>query len=59
MAVGSESLEDLAIYADVELDLLRGLRGDGSYHGLPIASGLFLTFYRTNKIVSMCSIRSN
>jgi hypothetical protein len=59
MAIRSESFEDFAVHADVELHLLRGLRGDGSDHGLPMASRLFLHFYGNSQIVPIRSIRSS
>src|SRR3989475_5504967 len=55
----SKAREDLAIDANVELNLLRTPRYRGPRHGLRMGCGLLQDFYKSIQIVSFGSIRSN
>src|SRR3989475_8017982 len=58
-AIVSEPGEDLAVHADVELDLLRTPRRCGPRHGFRMGAGILQDFYKSIQIVSFGSIRSN
>jgi len=58
-AIVSEPREDLAVHANIELDLLRALRRRGPRHVFRMECGLLQDFYKSIQIVSFGSIRSN
>jgi len=58
-AIVSEPCEDLAVHANIELDLLRALRRPGPRHAVRMDRGLLQGFYKSMQIVSFRSISSN
>src|SRR5439155_26183003 len=57
-AVVPEAAEDFAVHADVELDLVGGLRGNAAGHGAPIVPRVFHGSYRKMHTIANGSIRS-
>src|SRR2546422_11238062 len=58
-AIVSEPGEDLAVHADVELNLLRGPGRRRPRPGFRMGAGVLQDFYKSIQIVSSGSIRSN
>src|SRR5439155_257715 len=52
-------LDQLAVHANIELDLLRALRRPGPRHAVRMDRGLLQGFYKSMQIVSFRSIGSN